>query len=170
MHPRSTTIRLETTEDMSPVFYFRTAPDILTLADNLPQKFLVPRPTAARPSCPGLPPSSKQAMAAVAHVGGQGARGQLFMNEIQNMSAFLPYMVDPGNHEQSFRFAHYTEYFRNQPKNAVVPMEAALAGLCLCLSISLSPPLGFIPIRPHQATCNRLANENISTSSLPFRA
>jgi hypothetical protein len=28
-------------------------------------------------------------------------------------------MVNPGNHEDSFRFAHYTEFFRDQPYNLI---------------------------------------------------
>lgn len=39
------------------------------------------------------------------------------MNEIQNMSAYTPYMVNPGNHENAYNVAHYTEFFRNQPTN-----------------------------------------------------
>jgi hypothetical protein len=50
-----------------------------------------------------------------------GTRAQLFMNEIMNMSAYVPYMVDAGNHEQGYRFAHYTEHFRNSPLNYDYP-------------------------------------------------
>lgn len=57
-----------------------------------------------------------------------GARGKLFMEEIQNMSASVPYMVDPGNHEQGFMFAHYTELFRAMPSNEAVPTVVTANG------------------------------------------
>jgi hypothetical protein len=50
-----------------------------------------------------------------------GSTGQLFMNEIMNMSDYVPYMVDVGNHEQAYRFAHYTEHFRASPQNFEYP-------------------------------------------------
>ena len=34
-----------------------------------------------------------------------GGIGSLYMNEIQNMTAYSPYMVDMGNHEASYNFA-----------------------------------------------------------------
>lgn len=39
-----------------------------------------------------------------------GYVGRVFMNEIQNMSAFVPFMVCHGSHKAAFNFAHYTEF------------------------------------------------------------
>lgn len=39
---------------------------------------------------------------------GKGLVGRQFMNEIQNVSAYIPYMVCHGNHESAYLFAHYT--------------------------------------------------------------
>ena len=33
------------------------------------------------------------------------------MKEIQSVSAYLPYMVSPGNHEARYNFSHYLNYF-----------------------------------------------------------
>jgi hypothetical protein len=33
--------------------------------------------------------------------------------------AYVPYMVNPGNHESGLNFAHYTEFFRDQPYNLI---------------------------------------------------
>ena len=48
-----------------------------------------------------------------------GSVGRSFMNDIANMSSYVPYMVNAGNHEEGFKFAHYTEYFRSLPSNQV---------------------------------------------------
>ena len=39
------------------------------------------------------------------------------MNDLQNFSAYVPYMISHGNHESGFNFAHVTEFFRSQPSN-----------------------------------------------------
>jgi hypothetical protein len=46
-----------------------------------------------------------------------GQTGRLFMNDLQNFSAYVPYMISHGNHEAGFNFAHVTEFFRSQPSN-----------------------------------------------------
>ena len=116
--------------DSSTAFWFISAADSTTLTSNLPQKFLIfgdlgtkePENTATV-----MPWTSREVQNGgvdiILQVGDfaydleseGGEVGRLFMNEIQNMSAFVPYMVLPGNHESGYNFAHYTEFFRNQP-------------------------------------------------------
>jgi len=43
-----------------------------------------------------------------------GQKGDVFMNQIQPIAAYIPYMVCPGNHERSYNFSHYRRKF-NMP-------------------------------------------------------
>jgi len=116
---------------------FTTAPDASTLEKTLPHRFLVFGDLASSASLPDrtstiMPWASQEAMSGhfdmILHVGDfaynlnddNGGRGRLFMNEIANMSSIVPYMVDAGNHESGYAFAHYTEYFRSQPSNEAI--------------------------------------------------
>ena len=47
-----------------------------------------------------------------------GRRGDLFMNEIEPISAALPYMTCHGNHEAHYDFLHYTYRFNHMPSNS----------------------------------------------------
>lgn len=124
--------------DISDMYNFRTAPDAATLESTLPQYFLVWGDMGSSLSGPTdsatiMPYASVEVESGdidmILHVGDfaynmndqDGAIGSLFMNEIQNMSAYTPYMVDPGNHDSSYNFAYYTEFFRNQPVNPEHP-------------------------------------------------
>ncbi|XP_014257303.1 acid phosphatase type 7-like isoform X2 [Cimex lectularius] len=40
-----------------------------------------------------------------------GQVGDEFMKQIEPIAAYLPYMVAPGNHEESYNFSHYRERF-----------------------------------------------------------
>lgn len=120
--------------DYSEIFHFTTAPDADTIASVLPQKFLVYGDLGSSLSLPInsstiMPWASIEVQEnhfdMILHVGdfaydfdsNNGATARVFMNEISNMSAYVPYMVDQGNHEQAYNFAYYTEFFRNQPYN-----------------------------------------------------
>ncbi|TMW68745.1 hypothetical protein Poli38472_006213 [Pythium oligandrum] len=46
-----------------------------------------------------------------------GRVGDIFMEEIEPISASVPFMVAPGNHETHNVFSHYSERFRNMPSN-----------------------------------------------------
>eukprot|EP00929_Paragymnodinium_shiwhaense_P003129 TRINITY_DN10353_c0_g1_i1.p1 TRINITY_DN10353_c0_g1~~TRINITY_DN10353_c0_g1_i1.p1 ORF type:complete len:589 (-),score=88.12 TRINITY_DN10353_c0_g1_i1:439-2148(-) len=49
-----------------------------------------------------------------------GKVGDQFMRNVEQLAANMPYMVMPGNHENSkVALAHYQERFRTQPTNAV---------------------------------------------------
>jgi len=128
----------KTSDVWSSVYYFTTAPDESTLEASLPQKFLVYGDLGSGASQPDhsstiMPWASEEVQAGhfdmILHVGDfaydfntdNGNVGRQFMNEVQNMSAYLPYMVDHGNHENHYKFAHYTEFYRNQPLNDVDP-------------------------------------------------
>lgn len=41
----------------------------------------------------------------------QGELGDQFMNEIQPLAAYVPYMTCLGNHETAYNFSHYTQRF-----------------------------------------------------------
>eukprot|EP00615_Pteridomonas_danica_P006811 CAMPEP_0114337072 /NCGR_PEP_ID=MMETSP0101-20121206/6127_1 /TAXON_ID=38822 ORGANISM="Pteridomonas danica, Strain PT" /NCGR_SAMPLE_ID=MMETSP0101 /ASSEMBLY_ACC=CAM_ASM_000211 /LENGTH=422 /DNA_ID=CAMNT_0001469201 /DNA_START=149 /DNA_END=1417 /DNA_ORIENTATION=- len=129
---------VSTDDSNSEVFYFRSAPDATTILQNLPQYFLVWGDLGSSKSLPMssstiMPYTSTEVQQGnvdmILHVGDlaydmsddNGTRAQLWMNEIMNMSAYVPYMVDAGNHEQDYRFAHYTEYFRASPLNYDYP-------------------------------------------------
>ena len=120
--------------DWSPIYHFHTAPNAETLSSNLPQRFLVYGDlgaTSPDKSSTIMPWASKEVQDGrvdmILHVGdfaydlfgNQGLTGRQFMNEISNMSAYVPYMVDHGNHESDYNFAHYTEFFRGQPSNLI---------------------------------------------------
>lgn len=45
-----------------------------------------------------------------------GEVGDAFMNKIQSIAAYLPYMTSPGNHEWIYNFTHYYHRF-NMPNN-----------------------------------------------------
>uniref|UniRef100_A0A1A9ZD64 Purple acid phosphatase n=1 Tax=Glossina pallidipes TaxID=7398 RepID=A0A1A9ZD64_GLOPL len=40
-----------------------------------------------------------------------GERGDLFMKQIENIAAYVPYMVSAGNHEAAYNFSHYRKRF-----------------------------------------------------------
>jgi len=44
-----------------------------------------------------------------------GHVGDVFMQNIEQTAAYIPYMVNVGNHESGQHFAHYTERFRHMP-------------------------------------------------------
>ena len=46
--------------------------------------------------------------------GDDGAVGDAFMEDIQPIAAYLPYMTSAGNHESAYNFSHYTNRF-NMP-------------------------------------------------------
>eukprot|EP00400_MALV-I_sp_L67-5_P000994 gene994-532_t len=119
-------------DNSATIYTFKTAPDALTLNDNLPQRFLVWGDMGSSKTAPTntstIMPYASQEVAhgdvdMIIHVGDfaydfpdeNGEIGVLFMNEIQNMSALVPYHTDVGNHEAPNNFAHYTEYFANMP-------------------------------------------------------
>lgn len=41
----------------------------------------------------------------------EGRNGDDFMNEIQEIAAYVPYMTCPGNHERYYNFSHYKNRF-----------------------------------------------------------
>lgn len=127
-------------------FSFTTAPDAASLGKSLPHRFLVFGDLASSAAAPDrtttiMPWASKEVIDGhfdmILHVGDfaynlqddNGERGRLFMNEISNMSSIVPYMVDAGNHESGYGFAHYTEYFRSQPSNLEVVNASTDNGL-----------------------------------------
>lgn len=116
--------------DYIPKFWFVSAPDSTTLSHTPPHKFLIfgdlgsREPTNTSTVMPWTSREVQQGgVAMILQVGDfaydmdseGGELGRRFMNQIQNMSAFVPFMVLHGNHESSYNFAHYTEFFRNQP-------------------------------------------------------
>ncbi|XP_050415136.2 acid phosphatase type 7 [Patella vulgata] len=52
-----------------------------------------------------------------------GAIGDQFMREIQNLSAYLPYMTSPGNHELHGDFLHYATRFSTPNTRWPIPLE-----------------------------------------------
>jgi len=44
------------------------------------------------------------------------ARGDDFMNDIQSIAAYVPYMTCPGNHESAYNFSNYINRF-SMPAN-----------------------------------------------------
>lgn len=49
----------------------------------------------------------------------QGTIGDQFFRNIEQVAAYVPYMVSIGNHEDGEpHLSHYTERFRNQPANS----------------------------------------------------
>jgi hypothetical protein len=51
-----------------------------------------------------------------------GKTGDQFMRNIEQLAAYVPYMVSHGNHEDGVRsLAHFVERFRSQPSNAEPP-------------------------------------------------
>ena len=126
-------------EATSDVFSFRTAPDATTLSASLPHQFVIYgdlghnlpassstiMPYVARDILHGPPGLPRDGIDMLLHVGdfaydfdsSGGAIGRKFMNDIQNYSANVPYMISHGNHESGFNFAHCTEFFRSQPIN-----------------------------------------------------
>jgi acid phosphatase type 7 len=131
--------------DWSKTYHFTSAPNRITLRKHLPQKFLVYGDLGSSLSLPTnsstiMPWASAEVMGnhfdMILHVGdfgydldsNNGTTGRVFMNEIQNMSAYVPYMVDQGNHEGAYDYAHYTEFFRNQPSNQIFQSVTSDAG------------------------------------------
>ena len=121
--------------DWSQVFFFQSTPDASTVLQS-PQKFMIFGDLAASSSGPDHTTTiTPYAVADIAQgnfdmiyqlgdfaynfASKGGLTGRQFMNEIQNMAAYVPFMVNHGNHESAFRFAHYTEFFRSQPTNDV---------------------------------------------------
>eukprot|EP01052_Picozoa_sp_SAG31_P023348 SAG31_NODE_1919_length_6920_cov_5.391731_2_plen_395_part_00 len=47
-----------------------------------------------------------------------GLRGDVFMRNMEQVAASLPYLVAVGNHESFQNYAHYTERFRHMPANS----------------------------------------------------
>ena len=122
----------------SSIYFFKTAPDAVTISTVLPQKFLVYGDMGSSASPPAgsttvLPwvtaEVHRSRIDMILHIGdfaydmdsNNGQNGRLFMNDIQNASAYIPYMVDPGNHEVGYNFAFYTEFFRGMPSNPTPP-------------------------------------------------
>lgn len=115
---------------VSPTFSVRTAPDAATLGEALPLRVAVygdmgvekDGSTVKRQLAKRIR-RDPDAFAMVLHVGDfaydmderDGQQGDLFMREIEPISARVPYMVDMGNHEKAYQFSHYTERFRNMP-------------------------------------------------------
>ena len=61
--------------------------------------------------------------------GNGGRRGDQFMRNIEQVAAYVPYMVSHGNHEDSdANLAHYIERFRGMPSNAVPATVDTVAG------------------------------------------
>mmetsp|Transcript_8929 Transcript_8929/g.7968 ORF Transcript_8929/g.7968 Transcript_8929/m.7968 type:complete len:465 (+) Transcript_8929:3-1397(+) len=133
------------TSTWSTIYHFTTAPDATTLQSSLPQKFIIYGDLGSGASQPDhsstiMPWASLEVQTGdidmILHVGdfaydldsNRGLVGRQFMNEISNMSAYVPYMVDQGNHESGYDFAHYTEFFRNQPYNLDYPTVNTLNG------------------------------------------
>jgi hypothetical protein len=138
--------RVGASDEWSDLFHFTTAPDADTIRNILPQTFLIYGDLGSSLSLPEnsstiMPWASVEVQLnhfdMVLHVGdfaydfdsNYGETGRVFMNEISNMSAYVPYMVDPGNHEQAYNFAYYTEMFRNQPYNLEDPVVKTDNGL-----------------------------------------
>ena len=67
-----------------------------------------------------------QSLTATFHIGDmaydlnndEGRRGDVFMNSIEPVSAYLPYMTCLGNHEKNHDYFQYTHRFNNMPANA----------------------------------------------------
>eukprot|EP00633_Aureoumbra_lagunensis_P005248 CAMPEP_0197316426 /NCGR_PEP_ID=MMETSP0891-20130614/42762_1 /TAXON_ID=44058 ORGANISM="Aureoumbra lagunensis, Strain CCMP1510" /NCGR_SAMPLE_ID=MMETSP0891 /ASSEMBLY_ACC=CAM_ASM_000534 /LENGTH=440 /DNA_ID=CAMNT_0042805893 /DNA_START=95 /DNA_END=1414 /DNA_ORIENTATION=+ len=113
-------------------FYFMTSASSTKNNLILPQKFIVygdmgSSDSTPSDSCTIMPAVAKEIreerVDQILHVGDfaynfedeNGERGARFMNDIQNISAYIPYMVSCGNHEAPRNFAHYTEFFRLMP-------------------------------------------------------
>eukprot|EP01059_Diplonema_ambulator_P028959 TRINITY_DN47_c0_g4_i2.p2 TRINITY_DN47_c0_g4~~TRINITY_DN47_c0_g4_i2.p2 ORF type:complete len:561 (+),score=220.40 TRINITY_DN47_c0_g4_i2:44-1684(+) len=61
---------------------------------------------------------------------GDGALGDFFFRNIEQVAAYTPYMVSHGNHEDSeANLAHFVERFRLMPSNAVPPQFATKNGV-----------------------------------------
>ena len=43
----------------------------------------------------------------------QGMNGDFFLNDLQNVTALVPFMGCAGNHEQAFNFSHLANKFNN---------------------------------------------------------
>eukprot|EP00484_Ammonia_sp_Unknown_P026614 CAMPEP_0197035314 /NCGR_PEP_ID=MMETSP1384-20130603/13155_1 /TAXON_ID=29189 /ORGANISM="Ammonia sp." /LENGTH=404 /DNA_ID=CAMNT_0042465361 /DNA_START=274 /DNA_END=1485 /DNA_ORIENTATION=+ len=112
------------------LFSFKTILDSDSMKDNLPQKFLVFGDMGTTDNL-ALQSFVYEAVYqhnvdALIHVGDlgynldsdQGRVGDEFMNQIQNVAAYTPYMVCPGNHELAHAFSHYSQRFRGQPSNS----------------------------------------------------
>ena len=121
--------------DWSDVYFFQSAPDANTVLTS-PQKFMIFGDLAATSSGPdntttitayAIADIKQEKFDMIYQLGDfaynfdskGGLTGRQFMNEIQDMAAYVPFMVNHGNHESAFRFAHYTEFFRNQPSNDI---------------------------------------------------
>jgi len=59
-----------------------------------------------------------------------GAVGDQFMRNIEQVAAYIPYMVSHGNHEDTpNNLAHFVERFRNMPTNSIPSNFVTLAGV-----------------------------------------
>ena len=57
-----------------------------------------------------------------------GTTGDNFFKNIEQIAAYVPYMVSIGNHENSaISLAHYTERFRLMPSNSIPPTITTIA-------------------------------------------
>lgn len=119
-------------DNWSEVYHFRAAVDGSDISSALPQRFLVWGDLGTEvpdSSATVMPYTSLEVQKGdidmILHLGDfaydldshNGKTGRRFMNDIQNMSAYVPYMVDVGNHESGYNYAHYTEFFRSQPSD-----------------------------------------------------
>lgn len=123
-----------TSEEISDVFYFISSPNAITLKDHLPHRFLIfgdlassnSPPTNSSTIMPWISPECQNLDYDLAIQLGDfaydfsrlnGVVGRIFMEEIQNFTAYVPLHVNFGNHEVRYDYAHATEFFRNMPSN-----------------------------------------------------
>lgn len=129
----------------SQIYSFKSLPDATTISNNLPQRFLIfgdlaGSNQAPSDSCTTMPWMSVEAangdvdmtlqlgdLAYDLNTDG-GLVGRQFMNEIQNMSAIVPFMIAHGNHESAFNYAYSTEFFRSHPSNLIDQTVTTFAG------------------------------------------
>jgi len=102
----------------SPEFWFKTPPD----GDNWSPKFAIygDMGNENAQSLARLQEETQRGhFDAILHVGdfaydmhsNDALVGDAFMNQIQSVSAYLPYMVCPGNHEERYNFSNYRARF-----------------------------------------------------------
>ena len=115
---------------LSEMYSFRTAPDVSTLEEHLPLRFAVygdmgvdlDGSTVLNEISNHLD-EDPDYFDSIIHVGDMaydmyernGSQGDDFMNMIQPVASRVSYLVDMGNHEEKYRFSHYTSRFAGMP-------------------------------------------------------
>jgi len=61
-----------------------------------------------------------------------GLRGDEFQRQIQNLSAYVPYMTCVGNHEDNFNYSNYRHRFSN-PRSQI---NEGVRSCILCVNIA----------------------------------